>query len=157
MEEKFDYNDKIKKYIITNIIITFIVIIYFLIINCINLKFSKNILEIYLKVFSQIVLIIGIVIIEYAFKKDNGMVAFAGIETIILAFFTLTISHFVMVLKMNFVTYMFISGFFVCIYYIMKSIILYTDGRRRYLKSLSDIKEIVEKKPVKKKAKKKKD
>ena len=47
-----------------------------------------------------------------------------------------------------------VSSYAFSIYYILKAIILYTKERRDYLKSLSDIKEIVDIKPTKKEAKK---
>ena len=56
----------------------------------------------------------------------------------------------------TFDNYMLVSCFIIFIYYLLKSIIIYTNEKREYLKSLSDISEIVENTPIKKEATKKK-
>ena len=59
--------------------------------------------------------------------------------------------------EFDFRTYLLTSAFVFAIYYILKSIIIYTRARIKYLKTLSDISEIVKDEPVVKEAKKRKD
>ena len=107
-----------------------------------------------LKIASLIVLLLTIIIFEIAYHKDSGKIAIHGIETLILAFHTLTIWHIVNKLNISFETYILFSTYAFAIYYILKSILIYTNEKRKYLKSLSDIHEIVSKEPIKKEAKK---
>ena len=98
----------------------------------------------------------AIIIFEIAYKKESGKLTINGIEAIIIAAHTLSTSYVVKVNDFYFNNYILVSSYIVSIYYIMKSIIVYTNEKKKYLNSLSDIKEIVNDKPQKKEATKKK-
>ena len=147
---------KVNEKIYENIIIAVAVMLYFIIINFSYYRIEKDILIIGLKIVSMIILLLSITIFEIAYKKDSGKLAIYGIEILVLAAHALSILHVVEIAKLQFTTYILISSYIFVIYYILKSIILYTIEKRNYLKSLSDIKEIVDNKPVKKEATKKK-
>ena len=101
-------------------------------------------------------LFLSILIFEVAYHKDNGKLAINGIEILVIAFHTLTIWYVINRSNLSFQSYLLFSTYAVLIYYILKSIIIYTEGKREYLKSLSDIHEIVNNNPIKKEAKKRK-
>ena len=65
---------------------------------------------------------------------------------------TLSIAHVVEAQKLDFDTYILVSSYIFSIYYLFKAIFVYTKERKEYLKSLSDIKEIVSNEPIKKEA-----
>ena len=149
MEEK-KIADKIWK----NIIIAGILMIYFIGVNVLQKTLNQDYVVLTLKVSSMIIMFISILIFEIAYKKDNGIIAITGIEILIVALHTLSILHVVQARKFDFNIYILTSSYLFAIYYVLKSIIIYTNEKRKYLKSLSDIKEIVTNEPIKKEAKK---
>lgn len=131
------------------------IMLYFIILNLAysNMKQERLISDI--EVFAGSFLIVGIIFLEKAYKKDNGSMAVSGMEFLILSLHSLSIMHVITLLKYDFRFYLLASSYVFSIYYVLKAIILYTKDRREYLNSLSDISEIVKKdEPVKKEAKK---
>ena len=104
----------------------------------------------------MVVLGIALILIEYSYRKENGKRGVNAIEVILLASHTLSIAHVVEAQKLNFDNYILVSSYIISIYYLFKAICIHTREKRKYLKSLSDIKEIVTNDPVKKVATKKK-
>lgn len=149
--EKKEINEKVFE----NIIIAVAIMLYFIIINFSYYRIEDTMLQIGLKVTSMVILILSIIIFEIAYKKDSGKIAIYGIEILVLAAHALSIIQVVEITKVKFTTYIVISSYFFVIYYVLKALIIYTIDRKKYLESLSDIKEIVNSKPIKKKATKK--
>ena len=148
-------NKKVSFNVYKNILIAIIVMIYFIGINILYYKIDKNNLLIVLKIFSMLILFIGILILEIAYRKDNGKLGINAAEILVLACHTLSTAHIVELQKFEFANYILVSSYICSIYFIFKSIVIYTKERKEYLNSLSDIKEIVTNDPVKKKATKK--
>ncbi len=147
MEEK-----KVSKNVFENIIIAICIMAYFIFINFTYSKISRENVLLMLKIFSMIILSFGIILLEIAYRKDNGKIAINSIETIIIAAHTLSIAHVVQFQNFEFVNYILVSSYIFSIYYLFKSICIYTKEKREYLSSLSDIKEIVANDPTKKEA-----
>jgi hypothetical protein len=105
---------------------------------------------------SLIILFLSILTFEIAYHKDSGKIAINGIEILILAVHSLTMWHVTNKMNFQFNIYIVVSTYIFAIYYILKSMIIYTNEKRKYLNSLSDIHEIVSKDPIKKEAKKRK-
>ena len=147
---------KVNEKVFENIIIAIPIMLYFIIINFTYYRIEETMLQIGLKILSMTILILSIVIFEIAYKKDSGKLAINGIEILVLASHTLSIMQVVEIAKIKFTTYILISSYVFVIYYILKAAILYTIDKRKYLKSLSDIKDIVNNEPIKKEATKKK-
>ena len=99
-------------------------------------------------------MIIDIILMELAFRKDDGKIAINSVEILVLAFHTLSILHVVEIQKINFISYIIISAVTFIVYFLTKLIWIQTKERKKYLNSLSDIKEIVTNTPTKKEAKK---
>ena len=154
-EEKKVYQIKISDAVFENILIAVAIMIYFILINFAYYRIEEETLLLGLKILSMLVLGLSIIVIEIAYKKDNGKIAINGIELLVLAGYTLSIAHVVEAQKLEFANYILISSYIFSIYYLLKAIIIFTKERRDYLKSFSDIREIVENKPIKKEAKKK--
>ena len=138
-----------------NIVIAIAIMIYFIGINSMYYKLEKNNLFLILKILSIVILFAGIIILEIAYRKDNGKLGINAIEVIALAGHTLSTAHIVGLQKFEFANYILVSSYAFSIYYLFKAVFIYTKERRDYLKSLSDIKEIVANDPVKKTATKK--
>lgn len=146
---------KVNEKVFENIIIAVAIMLYFIIINFSYYRIEESMLHLGLKVASMVILILSIIIFEIAYKKDSGKIAIYGIEILVLAVHALSIIQVVGITKIKFTTYILISSYIIGIYYILKASIIYTIDRKKYLESLSDIKEIVKSKPIKKKATKK--
>lgn len=108
-----------------------------------------------IEVFSGMFLALGIIMLEVAYKKDNGKSAISAIELLVLAIHSLSIMHVIKFFKYNFNMYLMISAGVCSGYYVVKAIIENTIEKRKSLKQLSDISEIVKEEPIKKEAKRK--
>ena len=107
-----------------------------------------------IEVFAGIFLILGLITLERAYKKDSGKMAISGIELLFLSMHSLSINHVITFYQDNLRFYLLSSLGVVAIYYVLKLIIIYTREKRQDLKNLSDISEIVKEEPIKKEAKK---
>ncbi len=155
MDEK-ENNKIIRKKIFENLIIAVAMMLYFILINFSYLRMEEDLLLQGIKIASLIILFFSIIIFEVAYHKDSGRIAINGIEVLVLAILTLTIRLVTARFKIDFGKYIVYLAYTFTIYYILKSIILYTIEKKKYLDSLSDIHEIVSNEPVKKEAKKRK-
>lgn len=127
---------------------------YFIILNIAYTKMNLDRLINDIEVFSGIFLVLGLVFLERAYKKDDGKIAISGIELLCLSMHSLSINHVITFYKYDFRLYLLTSSYIFAIYYVLKSIVIYTKEKRKYLKDLSDISEIVKEEPIKKEAKK---
>lgn len=127
--------------------------LYFIILNVAYSNINQERLIKDIEVFAGVFLIIGIIFIEKAYKKDSGSLTINGIEFLVLSLHSLSIMHIITLLKYDFKFYLLTSSYVFSIYYVLKAIVLYTKGRKNYLNSLSDINEIIKKdEPIKREA-----
>lgn len=156
-KEKLEYfmkkNAPINFKMYLNIVIALIVLAYFILINLVNQDtYSVNNI---IKVFTILFLISTITIFEIAYKKDDDIIAINGLETLVITIHSLLINHIISKSGFSFENYTLISALVITSYYVIKTLIMYTRDRKKYLDSLSDISEIVRKEqPIKKEAKK---
>ena len=133
------------------------VMLYFIVLNFAYTRMDLQRLVQDIEVFAGAFLVLGIWLLEKAYKEDKGEIALNGIELLVLALHSLSIMHVITLFKYDFRLYLLTSSYIIAIYYVFKSIVIYTKDRKEYLKGLSDIPEIVkEDEPVKKEAKKRK-
>ena len=144
------------KKISKNLLLAIAIMIYFVAINYVYIKIGGQNLQQGTKIISLIILLLSITTFEIAYHKDNGIIAINGIEILVLAIQSLTTWVTIERLKIDTNTYILISACTFTIYYVLKSMIIYTIDNRKYLNSLSDIHEIVMNEPIKKEAKKRK-
>lgn len=142
------------KVIFKNLLKAIGIMCYFIILNFAYTRMNTDRLINDIEVFSGIFLVIGLVMLEIAYKKDSGKSAISGIELLVLSMHSLSINHIITFYKYDFRFYLLVSSYVFAIYYVLKSVVIYTKEKREYLKSLSDISEIVKEEPVKKEAEK---
>lgn len=151
-----EISQEILKKIFRNLLRAIGIMFYFIILNLAYSTMKQERLIGDIEVFAGAFLIIGIVLLEIAYKKDDGSMGITGVEFLFLSLHSLSIMHIITLFRYDFRFYLLTSSYVFSIYYVFKSILLYTKGRKEYLESLSDISEIVKKEePVKKEAKKK--
>ena len=141
--------------ILINLTYALIAVIYFTFISTQYTKLDANILEQYIRASSMLFLGISILMMEIAYRKNEGLTFFNGIEFLAMAVFVLLTQHMPKILGCTMQEYALSGANFIAIYYILKSAILYTKEQQDKLNSLSDIKEIVKDEPVKKVSKRK--
>ena len=150
-----EISQEILKKIFLNLIIAIVIMGYFAILNYSYDKINQDNLVNIIEICSGVLLLISLILLEVSYKKDSGTLAITAIEFLVLTFHSLLIIHIITRYEYQFQFYILTSSYTIATYYVLKSIVLYTKGRREYLKGLSDISEIVKKEePVKKEAKK---
>lgn len=149
--EKNPIMEKTNTKIFINIIIAILIMIYFVALHIGYDKINEEIFSRVLQIATMLLLLIAIVLFEIAYKKDSGTIAINGIEILVLSCHSLSIPYITEVSDFDFKWYATISAYIFAIYFIFKAIVIYTLGRKEYLKSLSDIPEIVKKEEPKKK------
>lgn len=151
-----EVNEKYLKEIYLNVLKAIIIVLYFFILNLAYENINSEHLELGIEIFTMIFLFISIYIFEKAYKKDDGNLAIQGIEILVLSAYTLTSRHITNKFNFEFKIYSLVASYIFAIYFILKSIVVYTKGRKEEAENLSDIREIVKKdEPVKKEATKK--
>lgn len=133
---------KINKKLFKNIIIAIVIVLYFTFINLgfYNLEPSKFLVD--LQVFSILSIGITIIIFEVAYKKDSGELAIYGIEALVLSICTLLTIYVGMYYRNKFSYIINTVSMLFAIYYVAKSIIIYTKMKKKALKRASDIDKI---------------
>lgn len=151
-----EISEKYSKQIYLNILKAIIFMSYFLALNLAYENVRTEYMEIGSKILTMVFLFIAIFIIEKAYKKDDGDLAIQGIEILILSTYTLTTKHITNKFNFNFKSYSLVASYLYAAYFLLRSIFIYTKGRKEVAENLSDIREIVKKEePIKKEAIKK--
>ena len=127
---------------------------YFIVLNFAYTRMNTDRLMNDIEIFSGLFLISGLIMLERAYKKDDGKIALSGIELLCLSMHSLSVNHVITFYQYDFRFYLLTSSYVFAIYYVLKTIVIYTKEKRQYLKTLSDISEIVKEEPIKKEAKK---
>ena len=147
---------KVLNKILINIIIAIVVCLYLVGLYFIGYNINQYIFNTIIKVSTVVFLILGIVLLERFYKKEDKMIALRSVEVLCIAAHTVSIKHILKLFNLEFKPYIIGSLVAVFIYYVLKCIIIYTVVKRKSLKDLSDISKIVkEDEPVKKEATKK--
>lgn len=118
-----------------------LVMLYFIFLILGFYNIEQSVYQTDLKVFSMCILLIAIILLESAYKKDSGKLAMFGIETIVIAIITLGLIYINIMFSAMYINIILIISYVLAIYYVLKSIILYIRGRKKYF--VDDIKEII--------------
>lgn len=150
-----EVSQEIMKKIFINLLEAIGIMIYFVILNLVYVKMQETVSTQCIEIFAGAFLVMGLIGLEVAYRKDSGIIAITGIELLFISFFTLSAIHISTLLKYDFRYYVLTFSYIFSTYYVLKCIIIYTKERRKYLASLSDISDIVkDDKPIVKEAKK---
>ena len=149
-----EIKEKIKKEVFTNIVIASIIILYLIFIILGSEGSTKNIRTTDLNIFCMLFLGVAIYLFEIAYRKDNGKLAIYGIESFIIAVFTLFLPYIIFELNEKNKKYYLTATIFVASYYILKSLIISIKTKNKHMNSkISDVKEIVKKEKTKRRIK----
>ena len=134
-----------------NLLIAILIMAYFCVISVIYKNVLQGQIIHVVKVATLAFLAITLVLIEFAYKKESKRLFIHSMEALLLATHSLTTMHIIKIYNFDFQNYILFSSYVFSIYYVLKTIIINTKARRDYLKSLSDIPEIVQKEEPRKK------
>ena len=149
-----EVKEKIKKEVFTNIAVASVIILYLIFIILGSVGSVKNVRAIDLNIFSIIFLGMTIFLFEVAYRKDDGKLAIYGIESLIVAIFTLFLPYIIFELNKTDKKYYLMASIYIASYYILKSIVIAIKTKNKYMNSnISDIKEIVKKEKTKRRIK----
>lgn len=155
IKKEKEFKGKMNKQIQSNILIAIALMIYFLILSTTYQILGQMTVLSATKILAIVLLLLGIFVMERAYKKDDGKLAIHSIEVLLIAAHTLSIRYVVAKYDFSFPLYITVSSYIFAIYFVFKSIIIYTKQRKEYLESFSDIPEITKKEePIVKEAKK---
>lgn len=121
--------------------IAFMIYLLFMLLGFINIKNTVFIVD--LKVFSFTVLIIAILLFERAYKKDSGTICIFGIETLVLSIATMLLLYVDIQMPGKFLVIVNAISLLFAVYYVGKSILLYTKLKKKYF--MNNMKEIIKK------------
>lgn len=133
---------KMNKRVFKNIMIAIVIVLYFTFINLgyYNIEPLKFLVD--LQVFSILTIGITIILFEIAYKKDSGEITIYGIESLMLSICTLLTIYIGTYYKSKFSYIINTISMLFAIYYVGKSIVIYTKMKRKALKRASDIEKI---------------
>ena len=117
------------------------IIIYFMFLNLGHMNIRNDIYVIDLKVFSMSILLIAIVLIEKAYKKEKGEFAIYGIEMIVLAITTVGLIYVNLMLSTRYEFIVPAISSIFAIYYVIKSVVVNLKLKKKYF--VDNIKEII--------------
>lgn len=135
--------EEIYKTVFKNIIFAAVIVTYFIFLNLGQMNIKPEVYQTDLKVFSITTLLISIVLIERAYKKDSGEIAVYGIETLILSIITLALIYVNLIFSSKYVFIVNFISYIFAIYYLIKSVIVYIKKRKKCY--IDDMKEIINK------------
>lgn len=141
--EKNDIIEETKKQILKNSIVAIVIILCLIAIFITYSIVQDSMFSRPWQAITMILVIASIVFFEIAYKKDSGIIAINGIEILALSCFTLTIDYMKSRFNIDIKIYIIISTIIFLVYFLLKTMIIYTSGRKKELKSFSDIAEIV--------------
>lgn len=134
---------KLSSVVFENLCVAIAVMIYlfFIILGFINIKEEVYVVD--LKVFSFIILVIAILLFERAYKKDSGKLCAFGIETLFLAIATMGLLYINIELQNIFLPIAASISMIFAIYYVAKSIYLYSKLKKKYF--VDNMRDIIQK------------
>ena len=148
IENKVDNKQKksVIKEILINCGIAIIMVLHLIIImmGCKNI--TPETLDKDMKIITLFVLLIGIIMLEISYKKDNFKIAMHGIEVLVFGATNLCLIYIAKLYYGNLIKVLSYIGIGVAGYYIFKSIIISITSIKRFKKDNNDIKDIVHKK-----------
>ena len=134
---------KLSSVVFENLCVAIAIMVYlvFMILGFMNIK--EEVYNVDLKVFSFIILVIAILLFERAYKKDSGKLCAFGIETLFLAIATMGLLYVNIEIQNIFLPIAASISMLFAIYYVAKSIYLYSKMKKKYF--VDNMKDIIQK------------
>ena len=135
--------ENIKTNIFHNLLAAIIILTYLATINVMYYKFKTSVFENWMKYLALGLIIVTVIDIELAYRKDSKKLALIGIELLLCAILSLYIPYIYLHTTEYLRNCVMILPAIILIYYIFKSLIIFKKNQFVYQNNLSDVKEIV--------------
>ena len=138
-----DVKENIKTNIFHNLIAAVIILAYLAAINVIYYNFKQNDFEYYMKYFALGIIVVTVIDLELASKKDSKKLWLIGVELLACGILSLYIPY----IYLHTTTYLrncvMILPAVLLIYYAFKSMIIFKQNQFKHRNNLSDVKELL--------------
>ena len=138
-----DVKEHIKTKIFHTLLAAVIILAYLVAINLMYYKFEHAIFEQYMKYFALGIILVTVIEIEIAYRKDSKMLALIGVELFLCAVLSLYIPYIYLHTTVYLRSCVMILPAVLLIYYSFKSIIIFKQNQIKYRSNLSDIKDLL--------------
>lgn len=138
-----DVKEHIKTKIFHTLLAAVIILAYLVAINLMYYKFEHAIFEQYMKYFALGIILVTVIEIEIAYRKDSKMLALIGVELFLCAVLSLYIPYIYLHTTAYLRNTVMILPSVLLIYYAFKSFIIYKQNQFKHRNNLSDVKEIL--------------
>ena len=138
-----DVKEHIKTKIFHTLLAAVIILAYLVAINLMYYKFEHAIFEQYMKYFALGIILVTVIEIEIAYRKDSNMLALIGVELFLCAVLSLYIPYIYLHTTAYLRNTVMILPAVLLIYYAFKSFIIYKQNQFKHRNNLSDVKEIL--------------
>lgn len=147
IEEKRKLPQTVKENIKTNIfhslIAAAIILAYLAAINVIYYSFEQEIFEHYMKYFALGIIIITVIDIELAYRKDSKKLWLIGVELLACGILSLYIPYIYLHTTEHLRNCVMVLPAILLIYYMFKSIIIFKQNQFKHRNNLSDVKDLL--------------
>lgn len=148
IEQKRKLPQNVKENIKTNIfhtlIAALIIVTYLVAINLMYYKFDHNSFEQYMKYFALGIILITVVDIEIAYRKDSKKLALIGVELLTCGVLSLYIPFIYLHTTAYLRNSIMILPAVLLIYYAFKSFVIFKQNQIKYQNNLSDVKTLLQ-------------
>ena len=138
-----EVKENIKTKIFHTLLAAVIILAYLVAINLMYYKFEHAIFEQYMKYFALGIILVTVIEIEIAYRKDSKMLALIGVELFLCAVLSLYIPYIYLHTTAYLRNTVMILPAVLLIYYAFKSFIIYKQNQFKHRNNLSDVKEIL--------------
>ena len=108
-----EISQEILKQMFRNLLRAVGIMVYFIVLNLAHSTMKQERLVGDIEVFAGVFLIVGILFLERAYKKEQGGTAVTGIEFLVLSIHSLSIMHVTTLYKYNFKSYLLTSSYII--------------------------------------------
>lgn len=138
-----EVKDNINTIIFQNLLAATIIMAYFCIINITYYNFEHNVFEEYMKFYALGIILITVLDIEIAYRKNSIRLWIIGIEFLIIGVVSLYIPYIYLHTNNIIRIIIMVLPAILIIYYLFKSLIIYKQKKFHYQNNLSDVKELM--------------
>ena len=138
-----DVKEKIKTNIFHNLIAAVIILAYLAAINVIYYSFKQNDFEYYMKYFALGIIIVTVIDLELAYRKDSKKLWLIGVELLACGILSLYIPYIYLHTTAYLRNCVMLLPAVLLIYYAFKSMIIFKQNQFKHRNNLSDVKELL--------------
>ena len=138
-----DVKEKIKTNIFHSLVAAVIILAYLAAINVLYYTFEQNVFEYYMKYFALGIIIVTVLELELAYRKDSKKLWLIGVELLACGILSLYIPYIYIHTTAYLRNCVMILPAGLLIYYAFKSMIIFKQNQFKHRNNLSDVKELL--------------